>query len=57
MAVNIAEVRITPNPVNVSNSFKLEVTAFQTTWDYLKQNYTWDSLKSSGQTWNSLKNN
>lgn len=53
----ISGVALTPNPVNVNGALKIsvQITEIDTTWNYLKENYTWDSLKTSGETWNTLK--
>ena len=53
----ISGVTLTPNPVNVNGALKISVSIseIETTWNYLKENYTWDSLKASGETWNTLK--
>lgn len=53
----ISDVALTPNPVNVNGSLKISVSVIEieATWNYLKENYTWDSLKASGETWNTLK--
>lgn len=53
MAHVIKAVQISKNPVNVGESFKITVDVI--TWEYLKHNYTWGSLKSSGMKWGDLK--
>lgn len=50
----INDVLMSPNPVSVSEQFLISVKII--TWDNLKANYTWDSLKTSGETWDSLRN-
>lgn len=49
----INDVNITPNPVGTNEKLLVSVTII--TWDYLLANYTWDSLKNSGKTWDDLK--
>lgn len=51
------EVTVSPNPVNANGAVKISVSITETpyTWDYLKDHYTWDSIKASGETWDTLK--
>lgn len=49
----INNLNITPNPTNVNNNILISVSII--TWNNLKANYTWDSLKKSGETWKSLR--
>ena len=51
--LKIDSVSIVPNPVTCGEDFVISVKII--TWDTLKADYTWDSLKNSGETWESLR--
>lgn len=51
--VVINSVELNKNPVSTGEQFIISVEIG--TWDNLKANFTWDSLKRSGMTWNQLK--
>lgn len=49
----INDILIKPNPVNVKGNAIISVEII--TWDYLRDRYTWQDLKASGGTWESLR--
>lgn len=49
----INDIKISPNPVNVKGNTIISVEII--TWDCLRDRYTWQSLKTSGGTWESLR--
>lgn len=52
--LKIYNANLIPNPVNASEDLQIQVDFI--TWDFLKYVYTWDSLKNSGETWESIRN-
>ena len=42
LKINMAN--MVPNPTEVGSKFLLQINII--TWDFLKSNYTWDSLKA-----------
>ncbi len=51
--IAINSIELSKNPVSVNESFIIRVEIG--TWDNMKANFTWDSLKNSGLTWDTLK--
>ena len=51
--IAINSIELSKNPVSVNESFIIRVEIG--TWDNVKANFTWDSLKNSGLTWDTLK--
>ena len=56
MTYVITDVELSKNPATVNEEIKVIIAVEAITWDYLNKNYTWDSLKASGLTWDSLVN-
>lgn len=50
----INQVELSKNSVQTGEKVLLSVEIV--TWDSLKTKYTWDLLKNSGETWESLRN-
>lgn len=51
LKINMAN--MVPNPTEVGSKFLLQINII--TWDSLKAEYTWESLRSSGETWLTLR--
>lgn len=49
----INQVKLSKNPVQTGEEVLLSVEIV--TWDSLKAKHTWNSLKNSGETWDSLR--
>lgn len=53
MAHVIKTVEISKNPATVGENIKITVDVI--TWNYLKRNYTWDTLQNSNMKWQDMK--
>lgn len=49
----INAINMSPNPANAGEDILVSVEII--TWDNLKAQFTWDSLKNSGDTWGSIR--
>lgn len=50
----INSIGLSPNPVGTEEELLIQVKII--TWDTLRDEYTVDDLKNSGETWESLRN-
>lgn len=53
MGYAVDNLKLSKNTVNPGEQVRLSLAVI--TWDYLKKNYTWNSLKNSGMKWQDLK--